>query len=241
MNAVPTIPDSPPEGAVEYSVARERCIGCVACLNVFSAIFRMEEAKAVAWAPATPHAAPPTRVLQCCPVGAIERVTPVSESPAEPIDLQIVSGWEAAWEPHRRDPEDLPERERRYGRLFHVEKLSGCHILSIELPRRLPAYDVLFMYGIALERPEYHCSLHRLNPRTWSVRTQLADARLRHLSGKLNSFPTGFKVDYGFPEPIGAAFLRLDRDDLHVYALPEGTPEPLVRLAAVIREHLADS
>jgi hypothetical protein len=147
-------------------------------------------------------------VLQCCPVGAIERAVPIPESPAEKLAPEIVSGWEAAWEAHRHDPEDLPERERRYGRLFHVAKLDGCHILSIELPRRLPAYDVLFMYGIPLERPEYNCSLHRLNPRTWSVRAMLSDARLRHLSGKLNSFPTGFKVDYGFPEPIGGAYLR---------------------------------
>jgi ferredoxin len=226
--------------AVAFAVDRDRCIGCVACLNVFPQWFQMEGDRAVAVAAAPLDAVLPSRVLQCCPVGAISRVTPVSA--AQPIhELEFVPGWETAWAAHRNDSEDLVERERRYGRIYQTRKIGTSYLLRIELPRTLPNTDVLYMYGVERRRPEYDVSLKRLGPETWSVRAQLIDPKLRHLSGKLNSFPIGLKVDYRFPEPVGPAYVRLDLDAIYLHAFPEATAEPLEKLAQVIRDQLAGS
>lgn len=237
-----TLPDSHAGDTLAFAVDADRCIGCVACLNAFPRLFRMDGNKAVATEPSAAGDTPTSRVLQCCPVDAIRLVTPRPEAAATAaVSLDSVPGWEAEWEKHRDDPEDNAERERRYGRLYHTSKLGDCYLLRIELPRRLPNGHVLYMYGVAQHRPEYACSAQPVGPETWSVRTRLLDPKLRHLSGGLNSFPLGFKVDYRFPEPIETAFLRLDLDDLHLYAFPQAGADLLPRLAKAIRLQLADS
>jgi ferredoxin len=222
--------------ALDFAVERERCNGCVACVNVFPAIFRLEGDKAVIDATSLPASALPSRILNVCPAGAIHRTAAAGPAAAA---LEVVPGWETAWERHRRDPEDPLERERRYGRIHDVRRIAGCHVLRIELPRSMPRHELLDMYGIPLGPPEYDCTLQPVGPATISVRARLVDPRLVPLCGKLNSFPLGFKVDYRFPEPIAAAFHRMDLHDLWVYAFPEGAGDPHARLGEVVREHLS--
>ena len=198
----------------------------------------MEGERAVACAPAAPGLVPASRVVQSCPVGAIQRAGAVPEA-KEVTALEIVPGWEKEWEARRNEPEDLIERQRRYVRLLERREIHGCFVLRIELPRGLPPHELIYMHGIPMSPPEYDCTLQPLGPSTISMRARLVDPRLLFLSGKLNSFPPGFKVDYRFPKPVGAAFHRMDLQDLWVYALPEGTQDPSATLAAVVREQLA--
>lgn len=224
--------------ALGFVVDRERCDGCVACVNVFPAIFKMDGEKAAIYATTVPADALPSRILNACPVRAI-RSTTETETPKPAPALEVVPGWETTWEAHRRDPEDLLERERRYGRIHDVREVAGCYVLRIELPRRMPNHELLYMYGIPMGPPEYGCTLQPVGPATISVRARLLDPRLVPLSGKLNSFPLGLKVDYRFPRPIAAAFHRMDAHDLWVYAFREGNGDPQSRLAEVVREHLS--
>jgi len=231
----PTAAASP----LEFSVDGPRCIGCIACVNVFPNIFRMDGERAAAYASAGAGEVLPSRVLHSCPVGAIQRAGTAAD-PKSATALEIVPGWEKEWEAHRGEPGDILERERRYGRVLDVHEIRGCFVLRIELPRRLPHHELFYMHGIPMEPPEYDCTLQPVSPWTISVRARLLDPRLLHLSGKVNSFPPGLKVDYRFPKPVAAVFHRMDRHDLWVYALPEGTQDPNATLAAVVRQHLAE-
>jgi ferredoxin len=231
---IPTPTGSAP---LEFSVDGARCIGCIACVNVFPNIFKMDGERASAFA-AEAGAVSASRVLQSCPVGAIQRVAP-AQDPQAVTALEIVPGWEKEWEAHRREPEDLLERQRRYGRVFALHEIGGCFVLRIELPRELPRHELFYMHGIPMGPPEYDCTLQHVGPWTISIRAHLLDPRLRFLSGKLNSFPPGLKVDFRFPRPVGEVFHRMDLRDLWVYALPEGTQDPTATLAAAVRDHLA--
>ena len=232
-----------PEAAasrLEFSIERERCIGCVACVNVFPKIFKMDGDRAAVYASVDIGEVPPSRVVNSCPVGAIRRAGAESEAKAAPA-LEIVPGWEQEWEAHRRDPEDLLERERRYGRVYEMHQIHGCFVLRIELARGLPNHELFYMHGIPMGPPEYDCTIQPVSPWTLSLRARLLEPRLVPLAGKLNSFPLGLKVDYRFPKPIAAAFHRMDLQDLWIYALPEGTGDPHATLAEIVREHLAEN
>lgn len=231
-------PPAATDAPLEFSVDGPRCIGCVACVNVFPNLFRMDGERAVAVAAAKVGEVLASRVLHSCPVGAIHTAVPMPD-PQPVTALEVMPGWEKEWEAHRREPEDIVERTRRYGRVFDMREIRGCFVLRIELPRELPQHELFYMHGIPMGPPEYNCTLQPVSPWTISIRAQLLDPRLRFLSGKLNSFPPGIKVDYHFPKPVAAAFHRMDLHDLWVYALPEGTPDPTAMLAAVVREHLA--
>src|SRR5262245_51314778 len=158
---------APAGGTLEFTVDRERCIGCIACINVFPRIFKLEDDKAAAYAPAIAGEVAPSRVLHSCPVGAIRRGGAAAEAKA--AELEIVPGWEAAWAAHRDDPEDLLERERRYGRIYDVREIAGCFVLRVELPRSLPNHELFYMYGIPTGAPEYDCTLQPVGPSTISV------------------------------------------------------------------------
>jgi ferredoxin len=229
-----------PAGTIEFVVDAERCIGCVACVNVFPHIFRLEGAGAVAYASVSPETAPVARVQGSCPVDAIRPAAPRPD-PQAVSSLDVVSGWEQEWEKRRDRPEDLAERDRRYGRRQRVHRVGQVYVLQVELPRELPAHELFTMHGIANEAPEYTVTVLRTEPDAVMVLARLVDPRLRFLAGKMNSFPTGFRVDHRFPEPIESFHRRLDARDAWVYALPRGAGEVAARLAEAVRAHLSES
>jgi hypothetical protein len=169
----------------------------------------------------------------------VDAIRSADTEPEKPVELQVVPGWEAVWEERRRLLEDRSERERRYGRLYSLQEIHGGFVLRVELPRTLPSQELLCMYGFSLDAPEYECGVLLMPPDTASVRARLQDPRLRLLGGKLNSFPSGFRLDYRFPRPVSAVFRRLDAHDLWVYGLPEAVADPRAALSELVREHLA--
>lgn len=226
--------------ALRFEVEVARCIGCVACLNLFPHLFVLrDDGSAISVGTAIAGEVPVTRVTGCCPVGAI-RLVAGADRPAGPR-LEPVPGWEAEWEVRRRVREDPLDRERRYGRVHRLLRLGDIFDLCIELPRDPPVHPDVCRVGIPTGPPGYECSVVQLAPDVLSARARLVDPTLRHLAGKLNSLPLGFKVDYRFPIAVGAAFLRLDLHSLHVYAVPAGPTDPKAALAAAIRDQLAES
>lgn len=223
--------------ALRFAVEPGRCIGCTACVHLFPALFRMEGDKALAFATTPAGSVPAGRVVHSCPTAAIQPEG-AAAAPTPPERLVEVEGWEAEWEKHRDAPEDPAERERRYGRVLHRQSLDGCFVVRLELPRTLPNHMWVYAYGIRRTAPDYGFTLVQVGPKTVSVRGRLLDPRLRLLAGKLNSFPNMLKVDLGFPAPIGAAYFRMDRDDLWVYAVPAEGSDPQARLAALVRRQL---
>lgn len=225
---------------LEFFVDKEACIGCVACAETFPDIFRMVEDKALAYEKAKAGSVRPTKVLKCCPTDAIKLVAGEMDSGEEAVtSLETVAGWEAEWEKHRNDREDPLERERRYGRVMQVLREPKGYILRLELPLRVPNHPLIYMYGIPQEPPEYEYTVEQIAPDTLSVRARLTDPKLRFLTGKLNSFPNGFKVDYRFPEPIGAMYRRLYVKGIEIYAFKEGVVDTDLQLRRAMARQVA--
>lgn len=225
---------------LEFLVDPETCIGCVACADAFGQVFKMVGDKAVAYAKAEAGSVRPTKVIKCCPVDAISLVAgEMDEGEVEVKSLPVVEGWETAWAAHRDEAEDLRERERRYGRVIQVVQEEKGWRLRIELPRTIPSHRLVYMYGIERQPPEYEYVVEQVGPRTLSVRAKLTDARLRFLTGKINSFPNSFKVDYNFPEPIGASYRRLYEGGIEIYAFKDGVLDSDVQLRKAMLAHAA--
>jgi ferredoxin len=238
MSSETSLSPAQSDGSIRFMIEAERCIGCTACTRLFPTLFRMDgdtarAADAAGTAGTAP--APPSRVVQACPTAAIRAEGALPAARLE--QLAEVQGWEAEWARHGDEPEDPAERDRRYGRRLHWERFGDCHAVRIELPRTLPNQLWLYMYGIRRTAPEYHLELVQVGPSIVSVRGRLIDPRLQWLAGKLNSFPNGLKVDLQFPVPVGAAFFRLEQNDVWVYAFPAAVADPQAQLAALLRRH----
>ena len=225
---------------LEFLVDPQTCIGCVACADAYSQIFKMVGDKAVAYAQAEAGSVRPSKVIKCCPVDAISLLAGEMDQGVEEIkNLSVVEGWEQEWAQHRNEPEELLERERRYGRVLHLLKEDKGWRLRIELPRTLPNHRLVYMYGIPRQAPEYEYTVDQVGPSTLSVRARLTDAKLRFLTGKVNSLPNSFKVDYRFAEPIGAWYRRLYEGGIEIYAFKEGVLDTDVQLRAAMIAHAA--
>lgn len=224
-----TQPTTPAE-ALEFRVDRDRCIGCQACTDAFPQFFELEGDQAVA-RPGGAKILRPLSILRCCPVDAITLATDAARSAGEAVKcLPIVDGWEAVWETVRQRPEDVEERERRYGRVWILTPVLGGWRWRLELPRGIPNSRWFVMHGIANEPPEYDFTVASIGPQSLSVRAWLTDAKLRFLAGKTNSFPNAFRADADFPTPICASFCRFDGSAIEVYAFPNGTVDPTAAL-----------
>ena len=232
---------APPTAPLEFHVEAEQCIGCTACSDTYPALFAMNGDKAGALAHAVPGPVRPGEVLLCCPVDAISLAGGASSPPAEPItSLPVVEGWEAVWNARRGKPEDVAERERRYGRVLHLTPLPDGWRLHVELPRSIPNHPLFTMHGISREPPEYGCSVERLGPRSLSIRAWLQDPQLRFLAGKTNSFPNSFRADYYYPAAIGTIYRRLGAGGIDVYAFKESVEDPSSALRQAIRSRAAE-
>lgn len=226
--------------ALEFLVDPNTCIGCVACADVFGQVFKMVGDKAVAYAKAEAGSVRPTKVIKCCPVDAISLVAGEMDVEEEELkSLAVVEGWEVAWAAHKDERESVRERERRYGRVLQVVQEEKGWRLRIELPRNIPNHRLAYMYGIKRQPPEYEYVVEQIGPKTLSVRAKLTDAKLRFLSGKINSFPNSFKVDYRFPKPIGASYRRLYEGGIEIYAFEDGVLDSDVQLRKAMLAHAA--
>jgi ferredoxin len=229
-----------PATELEFFVDKETCIGCVACAEMFSDIFKMVGDKALAYAKAAAGSVKPTKVIKCCPVDAIKLVAGEMDAGDEALkSLEPVAGWEAEWEKHKNDSEDLLERERRYGRVYQLLREPKGYILRIELPTRVPNHPLVYMYGIETGPPEYEYVVQQVGPDMLSVRAKLTDPKLRFLTGKLNSLPNSFKVDFRFPEPVGAVYRRMYEKGIEIYAFKEGVVDTDVQLRAAMLKQVA--
>jgi ferredoxin len=225
---------------LEFFVDKETCIGCVACADAYDEIFKMVGDKAVAYAKSEPGSVRPTKVIKCCPVDAISLVAgEMDEGEEELTSLDIVEGWREEWEKHRNEPEELMERERRYGRIVRLRNEEKGFRLRIELPRTVPNHRLVYMYGIDRESPEYEYVVEQIGPRTLSVRARLTDPKLRFLAGKINSFPVSLKVDFPFPDAVGACYRRLYEDGIEIYAFKEGVLDTDAQLRKAMLANVA--
>jgi len=225
---------------LEFFVDKEACIGCVACAEMFPSVFKMIGDKALAYAKAEPGSVKPSKVIKCCPTDAIKFVAgEMDAGDAAITGLEPVPGWEAVWAEHKNDSEDLVERERRYGRVYQVLKEPKGFILRIELPTRVPNHPTIYMYGIPQEPPEYEYTVDQVAPDVISVRARMTDPKLKFMTGKVNSFPIGFKVDYRFPEPIGALYRRMYVKGIEIYAFKEGVVDTDLHLRTAMTKKVA--
>ena len=225
---------------LEFFVDKETCIGCVACADMYSDIFKMVGDKAIAFASAEPGSVKPTKVIKCCPVDAISLTAGEMDAGDEEVtSLPLVEGWQLEWKKHKDEPEDIMERERRYGRIVHMIREDKGFRLRIELPRTIPNHEMIYMYGIKREAPEYEYVVEQISPTILSVRAKLTDPQLRFVAGKINSFPVSMKVDFLVPEPVGASYQRLYEGGIEILAFREDVLDTDVQLKKAILAKVA--
>lgn len=222
-----------PETTTALRVDAETCMGCMACVHDFAQLFETRGDKAVVRQQAALQGLPLRRVVQCCPVDAIS--VPAKEGTQDEVkSLPVVEGWEAAWSQQRDEPEDLVERERRYGRVLHLKVVDGGWRLRVELPRSIPNHRLVFMFGFEREPPEYDFIVDQIGPAILSIRGRLVGPKLRFLTGKINSFPNTLKVDFTFPAPVDSFYRRQVPGGIDLYAFREGIADPVSHLRQVL-------
>jgi len=224
-----------PETTIRLHVDADQCMGCMACVKDFESLFENSGDKATARAGSSLEGVPLRRVLQSCPVDAITLAGAASgASETEIASLPIVAGWEEVWAQRRDEPEDLVERERRYGRVLHLTPVEQGWRLRIELPRNLPNHRLVAMFGFERRAPEYAFVVQQIGPAIVSVRGRLVDPALRFLTGKINSFPNTLKVDFAFPAPLESCFRRQYPGGIEIHAFREGVTDPVAQLRKVM-------
>jgi len=192
------------------------CIACDACCQDFPEVFYMgddEKAHALDGQEAALYNA--RTVIDVCPTEAITFSGEVPP-PVLTVELVEVKGWESEWALWRDAPEDIVERDRRYGRDYTVEEHDGYVRVQLQMPTRVPAVRDRFRYGAPELMPEYNVHIYRdgktLNITAWVPRLgekDKADVKMRKaqilaLTHTSSSFPGRFTTSFDFaPDFVG--------------------------------------
>ncbi|MFT4538381.1 MAG: electron transport complex protein RnfB [Planctomycetota bacterium] len=138
-----------------FSVDPVLCIACDACCQDFPEVFYMggdEKAHTLDDQQAEIYNA--RTVVDICPTAAI-LFSGELPPPILTIELEEVHGWEAQWALWRGLPEDVTERDRRYGRDFTQSDEDGYVKITLQFPTKVPPVRDRFRYDAPEDLPEY--------------------------------------------------------------------------------------
>ena len=195
-----------------FSVDPVLCIACDACCQDFPEVFYMggdEKAHTLDDQKADIYNA--RTVVDICPTSAILFS---GELPPAVLTVELVEvpGWEEQWALWRGVPEDLIERDRRYGRDFTLGKEAGYIKIHLQLPTRVPAVRDRFRYDAPAEMPEYNTHVYMadgsVRVTAWLPKiaeSDKADVKLRKakilaLTHTSSSFPDRFTASWDVSE-----------------------------------------
>lgn len=109
------------------------------------------------------------------------------------LPQQEVPNWQKAWEKAQALPEDLNERDKRYGRVFKVFDEDDQFVVRITLPQKTPQHPWLYRYNLPQTLSPYQMHVN-ITEEYLRIRGVMADEALKPLCGLINSFPDRFEL-----------------------------------------------
>ncbi len=104
--------------------------------------------------------------------------------------------------------DEKTERDRRYGTVYTVVEHSNAYLVSLELPRRIPASSLKELWRLPDEMPDYDYSIS-LHGDVLAVRAGVRGEAMRRLPYVSASFPADFLTRIEFQQPVAAFKHRL--------------------------------
>jgi hypothetical protein len=93
------------------------------------------------------------------------------------------------------------ERDRRYGTVYTVVEHANAYLVSIEMPRRIPASSLKELWKLPDEMPDYDYTI-TLHEGVLAVRAGVRGEAMRRLSYISASFPSDFLTRIAFDQPV---------------------------------------
>lgn len=121
------------------------------------------------------------------------------------------------------------ERDRRYGTVYTVVEHANAYLVSIEMPRRIPASSLKELWKLPDEMPDYDYTI-TLHERVLAVRAGVRGDAMRRLPYISASFPSDFLTRIEFDNPVASFKHRLRDKVLEVVVFKAG-PETVSRAA----------
>lgn len=117
--------------------------------------------------------------------------------------------------------DDKTERDRRYGTVYAVIEHANAYLVSLELPRRIPASSLKELWRLPDEMPDYDYSI-ALHGNTLAIRAGVRGEAMRRLPYVSASFPADFLTRIEFAEPVTAFKHRLRDKVLEIVVIKAG-------------------
>ncbi|HEY2523429.1 MAG TPA: hypothetical protein VGI29_00105 [Candidatus Binataceae bacterium] len=114
--------------------------------------------------------------------------------------------------------DDKIERDRRYGTVYKVVEHANAYLVSIEMPRRIPASSLKELWKLPEEMPDYDYTV-TLHGNVLAVRAGVRGDAMRRLSYISASFPSDFLTRIEFGQPVGSFKQRLRDKVLEIVVL----------------------
>lgn len=121
------------------------------------------------------------------------------------------------------------ERDRRYGTVYTVVEHANAYLVSIEMPRRIPASSLKELWKLPDEMPDYEYTI-TLHGTVLAVRAGVRGDAMRRLSYISASFPSDFLTRIEFDKPVVSFKHRLRDKVLEIVVFKVG-PEAVNRAA----------
>ena len=100
------------------------------------------------------------------------------------------------------------ERDRRYGTVYTVVEHANAYLVSIEMPRRIPASSLKELWKLPDEMPDYDYTV-TLHGNVLAVRAGVRGDAMRRLSYISASFPSDFLTRIEFGQLVASFKQRL--------------------------------
>ncbi len=192
-----------------FAVIPEKCIACDACCVEFPEVFTMEEEYAVARDDQSGGELNARTVVETCPTDAITYSGELPE-PEEVGARPEIDGWQEAWETAARAGarDTMQERERRYGRDYHVETHDDRVLVTVQMPTVVPPVRDRFRFGITAKMPAYEVEMEARGQQL-VVKAVMADEDVQLLTNG-PAFPDRFQIVVDLPWHPEATSFRMD-------------------------------
>lgn len=118
--------------------------------------------------------------------------------------------------------DEKTERDRRYGTVYTVAEHANAYLVSLELPRRIPASSLKELWRLPDEMPDYDYSI-TLHGNVLAIRAGVRGEAMRRLSYISASFPADFLTRIEFERPVTAFKHRLRNKVLEIVVIKAGT------------------
>ena len=107
------------------------------------------------------------------------------------------------------------ERDRRYGTVYTGVEHSNAYLVSIEMPRRIPASSLKELWKLPDEMPDYDYTV-TLHGSVLAVRAGVRGDAMRRLSYISASFPSDFLTRVEFDQPVDSFKHRMRNKVLEI-------------------------